>query len=83
MTLTLRLKGKFEMSIDDLQSLAGKLRELRENRLKRGFVEPNTEAKLLAEAFLQAVNKIADLERRVAVLEGKPIDEEFVTHSLR
>jgi hypothetical protein len=47
-------------------------------------VEPNTEAKLLAEAFLQAVNKIADLERRVAVLEGKPIDEESeLTHSLR
>jgi hypothetical protein len=62
----------------------GKLREHRENRLKRGFVEPNTEAKLLAEAFLQAVSKIADLERRVAVSEGKPIDEESeLTHSLR
>jgi hypothetical protein len=39
------------MSLDHLRDLAGKLRDHREQQLKKGFVGPNTEAKLLAEAF--------------------------------
>jgi hypothetical protein len=57
------------MSLDHLHDLAGKVRDHREQQLKQGFVGPNMEAKLLAEAFLQAVQVIAELERRVSASE--------------
>jgi hypothetical protein len=59
------------MSMDHLRDLAGKLLDHREQQLKQGFVGPNMEAKLLAEAFPQAVQVIAELESRVAALELK------------
>jgi len=53
------------MSIADLRDLAAKLNDHRERQL--GY-----EPRLIADALLQCLHEIADLDRRVAALEGKP-----------
>jgi hypothetical protein len=60
------------MSMADLHDLAKKLHDHRETQRSHSFPGSNEEIKLIADAFLQAVREIANLERRVAALEGKP-----------